>query len=216
MATLHPGAGRPLGAGRWVSVLLLTASVVLTLPSCDGLLGPSRSVPDGYVADGTPWPHPLLRSGVEVVPYQIAGLSDGRVLSTVREAEVERRIRSAADLQPYLVPLETVEQALVYPDLLRIFEIGNDEVPGLPWARPGRGGLRSDFAAMVEEFGVRAVESTEASGEGFVVRRAIVDVLEEVPHLRVIEERISRDGGYEWRLIRTVQSGESVERLLYF
>lgn len=172
-----------------------------------------NALPAGFEAVRTSQ-HALLRANVVLTAHRFTAVHDGDEIVTLDVDGTTTRVRSMADLHPHLVPIESVEQALEYVQFLREFEIAATEVPGLPWALPTRPGVHSGLESMVSEFGIRAVEKAEARPGGFILHRAIVDVVQDRPRLLMIEEDVGQDGTYAFRVLRIVAEGDAVRPLV--
>ncbi len=146
---------------------------------------------------------PQLRPDVAMVMWNTQG--DGGMVYSIRAAEEDLRIRSVAELKPYVAPIETADDAIAYARLVRYtFDIPEAEVPGESFNRFAVG-IKEKFGAELETTAERNIGLLPA---GWVVRRAIMEHVDREWRLVRLEEHIDADGTYTFNRLRTLASGD--------
>ncbi len=166
--------------------------------------------------------HDLLRPGVLLSRWRYAEWLPASYEYSLRVGDREVAVSHVDHLSAHVVPIESEEQALAYADLLRLFTIPSDDLPGsplefaaVPVGSPGRFGRDEAARWRVPE------QAAMASADGgFVLTRPVVvkgpaprfGIPESGWHVVLLDERVSRDGAYSIAESRVVERGDSARR----
>jgi hypothetical protein len=162
---------------------------------------------------------PLLVPGARVVTWFHRGWQMPEpYVRTVRDDGRDHAVRSVGDLRPFLRPVETPEQAVLYSWFLRDFPVPRDVVPGTGAVRgPETGGTWPDFDERLRARGIDPGPRVVATPEGFhVVRPVVVFAAYPAPgRLVEVREWIGRDGSYRYELGRVIDTGDMHDLVLF-
>lgn len=166
--------------------------------------------------------HPLLKDGVKIVTRRLEPYRPAPIERVIREKGRYHSINEVDDLRPYLREIRSSADALIYSKLLREFlspvlspDIRLGEILYLdtdPDHSTRKGGMGSYTPFDVQRWGVPPEPKVEEEKDDFRVERIVVlpperpdeDRPEDGWRVVLMEERISRDGAYSSRTLRTL------------
>lgn len=133
----------------------------------------------------------------------------------------EVSVTSIEDLRERIVPIDSIETALAYSELLRLFDIPESVVPGdtltFDEGISGQGFFSTESA---NKWGVGRVPKARWQAGQMLIDRPVFCIqgkligLDSRTAVIVIQETIDAAGTYEWKLLRVVETGSTADDFL--